>query len=415
MQLKLQVSNDLRQQLGADAEHVFDDKGGTIGRAPHNDWVLPDTKRYVSSVHASIEARDGGFFLVDTSMNGVYVNGSREPLGPTQPYKLTFGTRLRMGSFRMVVSEVNTNLAENQETMLRGDLFEDHAAIEPSAELSVELLIEDEIDEKIDLEELLDDRMASANMSMITSASFDELGSAVADSPLTETVAVSDAMDTTRPYSAEVHRLPSARRSADVTGERRDVSTYRAMLQGLGIDPATLEPRQADEIAFAVGRALRTALESSQKLRAERARAREHLGLAHTQQDVDDLTPTDLTDEIADLLLGRGQLHPEAADNVSATFQSLGNHTLALQEAAEAAISEFLAMLEPSALQDRFETLGGGKGLFSAARKASLWDHFCQYYEAISQSPAGELPPFLRDEFARAYAARLQTLDSSKR
>ncbi|MEO0366564.1 MAG: FHA domain-containing protein, partial [Pseudomonadota bacterium] len=87
MRLKLQVSNDLRQQLGADAEYVFDQRGGTIGRAQHNDWVLPDPKRYVSSVHASIEARDGGFYLVDTSMNGVYINGSKQPLGPTQPYK----------------------------------------------------------------------------------------------------------------------------------------------------------------------------------------------------------------------------------------------------------------------------------------------------------------------------------------
>ncbi|MEL7310451.1 MAG: type VI secretion system-associated FHA domain protein TagH [Pseudomonadota bacterium] len=410
MRLKLQVSNELRQQLGADAEHIFDQRGGTIGRAQHNDWVLPDPKRYVSSVHASIEARDGGFYLVDTSMNGVYINGSKQPLGPTQPYKLTFGTRLRMGSFRMVVSEIKTQLGEDHETLLRGDLFEDHAAIEPSAELSVELLVEDEMAEKIDLEELLDDRMASANMSMVTNSPFEDAGSALLDSPAIDTVVVTD---TTQPHTASVHRLPSARRSADVTNERRDVSTYRAMLRGLGLDPATLEARAADEIAFAVGKALRTALEASKRMRTERARAKQRLGLSQTQQDVDDLTPTDITDDLADLLLGRGQLHPEPADNVRDQFRAIRHHNTSVQEGAEAAFMELLAMLEPTALQDRLETLGAGKGLFPNGRKAQLWDHFCSYIEALAQSNAGELPPFIRDEFARAYAAQLQTLNSS--
>ncbi|MEM6820080.1 MAG: type VI secretion system-associated FHA domain protein TagH [Pseudomonadota bacterium] len=411
MQLKLQVSNELRQKLGAHAEHVFDHRGGTIGRAAHNDWVLPDTNRYVSSVHASIEARDGGFYLVDTSMNGVYINGSKDPLGPTQPYKLTFGTRLRMGSFRMVVSEIKTELDEDQQTMLRSDLFEDHAAIEPSAELSVELLVEDEMADKIDLEELLDDRMASANMSMVTNSPFEEIAGAALDTSPADSM--DEFADSTQPHTATVHRLPGARRSADVTNERRDVSTYRAMLRGLGLDPATLEARAADEIAYAVGKALRTALESSKAMRTERARAKQRLGISQTQQDVDDLTPTDITDDIADLLLGRGQLYPHPADNVRDQFRRLQHHGSAVQEAAEAAFKEVIALLEPTALRERLEALGAGKGMFTAAKKANLWDHFCQYVEALGQSSAGELPPFIREEFARAYAARLQTITST--
>ena len=166
MQLKIRVTNGLREALGDNAEFVFDQSGGTIGRASHNDWILPDAKRYVSSVHASVEAREDGFYLVDTSMNGVYVNGNRTPLGPTAPYRLTDGTRLRMGNYRMEVSHVRDILKGDQKTLMRGDLF-DPKAQEDSTAFSVELLVEDEVVEPIDLEEMLDDRMASANASLI--------------------------------------------------------------------------------------------------------------------------------------------------------------------------------------------------------------------------------------------------------
>ena len=414
MQLKLQVTNDLRERLGARYEHTFGSAGGTIGRAAHNDWVLPDPKRYVSSVHASIEARDGGFYLVDTSMNGVYVDGSREALGPAQPLKLTFGTRLRMGNYRMIVAEVQTQLAEDQGTLMRSDLLEDRHSGELSSELSVELLVEDELAEKIDLEEILDDRMASANLSMISSSPFEDRGNfADGQTNAYDDIAAETVASDAKP-PAKVHRLPSARRSTDLTGERRDVASYRAMLRGLGLDPATLEARKADELSYAVGKALRATIEGLKLLRQVRAEARRDLGLTTTQQDLDDLTPTDVTDDLVDLLLGRGQLHSAPADNIAESMRALRHHEQAVQDAALASMREVLDMLEPDTLKDKLEALGGGKGLFALQRKASLWEHFCSYYEAVAQVDPGGLPPFLRDEFARAYNARLQTLDSSE-
>lgn len=405
MRLKLQVTNSMRQQLGDHFEHTFDSKGGTIGRAPHNDWILPDPKRFVSSVHASIEARDGGFYLVDTSMNGVYVNGSSAALGPTAPQLLSAGTKLRMGNYRMQVIAIDASLDSEQQTLLASEFFSDDITAEPSAELSVELLIEDDIAEKIDLQEILDDRMASANMSMLSkSPSIDA-------SFLSESVEhlIGDS-ESTQPYTATVHKLPSARRSTDGTGKQRDVATYRAMLKGLGLDPATFEARNPNDVAFAIGQSLRASVQGLKAMRAARARSKQALDIAATQQDVDDLTPTDVNEDISDLLLGRGQIHRKPADNIAAAFRALMRHQLSLEEAATAAISEFLDQLDPDALQDKLTELGGGKGLFTASKKASLWDQFCRYYDVISLREHGEMPAFIRDEFARAYAAKLQTM-----
>ena len=55
--------------------------GGGIGRAHDNDWVLPDPLRYLSAHHARVQFRDGSYFLVDTSTNGVFVNDGTVPIG----------------------------------------------------------------------------------------------------------------------------------------------------------------------------------------------------------------------------------------------------------------------------------------------------------------------------------------------
>ena len=74
MAIKLRIISDQYRDLGEHRSRVFGVNGGTIGRAPDNDWILPDPKRVLSGHHCEIEYRSGVFWLKDTSTNGVYVN-----------------------------------------------------------------------------------------------------------------------------------------------------------------------------------------------------------------------------------------------------------------------------------------------------------------------------------------------------
>src|SRR4029434_5641277 len=47
MAIKLRVISDQYRDLGDQRTRVFGVNGGTIGRAPDNDWILPDAKRIV--------------------------------------------------------------------------------------------------------------------------------------------------------------------------------------------------------------------------------------------------------------------------------------------------------------------------------------------------------------------------------
>ena len=81
---------------------TFGERGGSIGRAEDNDWVLPDPDRYISSRHAAVSFRDGRYYVTDTSLNGLLVNG--QPLGQGNTTVLNDGDVLGFGDYEVVVS-----------------------------------------------------------------------------------------------------------------------------------------------------------------------------------------------------------------------------------------------------------------------------------------------------------------------
>ncbi|HEY7378065.1 MAG TPA: type VI secretion system-associated FHA domain protein TagH, partial [Steroidobacteraceae bacterium] len=104
MALRLRVVSEHAAILGAEGTKVFGVHGGSIGRSSDNDWILPDPERYVSGHHASIEYRDGSYWLTDTSSNGTYRNQDTAPVSDSGPLALEDGDRLRMGDYELVVT-----------------------------------------------------------------------------------------------------------------------------------------------------------------------------------------------------------------------------------------------------------------------------------------------------------------------
>ena len=104
MAIKLRVISDQHRELGELRTRVFGVNGGSIGRAPDNDWILPDSKRVVSGHHCEIEYRSGTYWIKDISTNGVFINDAEEPASQNGPIELADGDRLRLGDYEIVVS-----------------------------------------------------------------------------------------------------------------------------------------------------------------------------------------------------------------------------------------------------------------------------------------------------------------------
>ena len=103
MALKLTVITEQAASLGAGATALVGIQGGSIGRSRDNDLVLPDANRYVSAHHARIKYRDGGYLIEDTSTNGVYLNGSTDPVGKLGAQPLRSGDIIRLGNYQVRV------------------------------------------------------------------------------------------------------------------------------------------------------------------------------------------------------------------------------------------------------------------------------------------------------------------------
>ena len=84
----------------------------SIGRGKENDWMLPDSERFLSKRHGLIAFRSGGWEIADLSANGTYLNGEAQPIGHGQPRDLRDGDRLRLGAY-----EIELRIAET--AMLR--------------------------------------------------------------------------------------------------------------------------------------------------------------------------------------------------------------------------------------------------------------------------------------------------------
>ena len=80
----------------------FDQLGGAIGRAPGNDLVLDDPGKYISRLHARVEYRDDGFWLVDVGSNPSLVND--RPVGAGRSVQLEDGDRVTIGDYQLLAS-----------------------------------------------------------------------------------------------------------------------------------------------------------------------------------------------------------------------------------------------------------------------------------------------------------------------
>jgi len=130
MSLVLKVSSINNQAPQSLMEYEFDENGGTIGRKSSNTWVLPDEQRHLSGNHASVEFNNGNYHLVDTSTNGVFVNGNDKPLGKGNKQQLESGFQLLMGTFNIEVliknEDIDTSDSSNNFTAEKvDDLFSD--------------------------------------------------------------------------------------------------------------------------------------------------------------------------------------------------------------------------------------------------------------------------------------------------
>ncbi len=381
MALRLRVVSQQKGKLGNSHVREFVACGGTIGRAADNDWVLPDEKRFISSRHALIDFQAGAYYLVDTSRNGVYVNGADTAVGRGHPQRLFNGDKLRLGEYEVVVEVTggDERVADDgmRDSVVRAQLV----PVDESAELKL-------VDES---------KMRAFEYNALER----HVKPADADGTGSRRKPAASAPQPAEPKSKPA---PSAAALA-----------VELFCKSAGLKPSDLRGSNPEEVLQAAGRLTRELLTGLADLLQTRARMKDALRLPQTIIRPAQNNPLKFSPNVSDALKyllgeqGQSYLPPDRA--VIGAFQDVKNHQQALFKAMIHAVRDFAERLDPDELRARFDRGLKRSPLLATTNKLKYWDLYEDSYHVITQREEGApMPQLVIDELTRAYEQELETL-----
>lgn len=391
MTCQLEIISEHRDIVGDDAIRVFREEGGSIGRSLQNDWILPDPDRYISGRHATIDFKGGIYYLVDTSSNGVYVNGDCEPVGKGNVRRLFNGDVLRFGDFEITVSidhgesivvpldEPDNHVEENVAPLVSED----------SIATGVALLDEDELTG--------DDEFQSA------------LFGAPADTGVIERAELKAAAQAAeQKIEAPQRSVPRELAEADLVA----TDLIDSFLDGLGINRAELHS-SADlgQIMQNAGEVLREFVKGTTALLDSRANMKTAFRLDQTTVLPRHNNPLKLSantrDSIKQLLVGQEGEYLGPRDAVREVCRDLLFHQDAFVDAMSAAFNEFADKFDPEELSESFDHNLSSNVLMRWRNKSKYWPMYCDLYPILTEKGSGRFPQMYAEEFVAAYELQI--------
>jgi len=390
MTCQLEIISDHRDLVGDDAIRVFREDGGTIGRSLQNDWILPDPDRFISGRHASIDYKGGIYYLVDTSSNGVYINGDCEPIGKGNPRRLFNGDVLRFGDFEITVSIESGESIVMPLEPAEPD-YGDHAGSlvpEESLRTGVQLLDEDAL------------------------TGDDEFQSALFGDSADTGVAKRAARVVEEKFESKPKKPAAKSTTALAEADLVATDLIDSFLDGVGINRAELHPSQdLGEIMQNAGEVLREFVEGTTQLLASRANLKNAFSLDQTTVLPRHNNPLKLSantkDSIKQLLVGKEGEYLGPRDAVREVCRDLLFHQDAFLDAMSNAFVEFSDRFEPDELADGFERNLSSNPLVKWRNKTKYWQLYCDLYPILTEKGSGRFPQMYAEEFVRAYERQI--------
>lgn len=411
MALRLRVVSEHRRSLGERSTVVFGVGGGTVGRAPDNDWVLPDSQRYVSSRHARIQFRQGDFVLRDLSTNGIFVNDREKGIGRQSDYVLKDGDLVRIGEYEVLVTiDAATDFPPDQNALVALDVL--------GAATNTYVSTDRDIGASLNVVSLLANDDSGSGFRAVNA-----FGQAVV-SPLN--VSRDSMIDRhSEAVARRVARLARAARKQEMAsgnGSSSPAALYdvhnglTAFCRGAGIDADKLPPDAQVRVLHLAGQLLREALLGLKDLDRAQQERRNRLRVETppaTQDQPFELSRGGLDDLLSGLLGSHDSRRIDAVQWLRERFHAAKRHESAESDAFRAAFVEFVDRLDPVELQPRFER-ALKRGKTSSSQPAKYWELYGDFYRNLTEMPAESLPHVFVEAFAKAYLAEMQRDDKAR-
>ncbi len=419
-----------RLALGASQVAYFGDAIGDIGRGADCTLVLPDPQRGISRRQVLITSRADKHFICPIGSNlTIEVDG--RPLAPNVESELTIGAEIRIGPYLLrVVRSVETMAAEvpAPEVKAAGDKSsqggDDPLALFGQPWSAGAGVFHGLLDHPTSLDAPPAAAAKAAQRERPAKKRKPD------KSPPKESAAAAASVETGATLSG---KAPKARRAGPghqaVTRSRADEggaappadgrdSEANALFASLGL-PMPTDARQRAEQMRLVGQMLRAAIGGTLELLAARTIAKRELGENATMLQIRENNPLkfspDTDTALVRLLAPPERGFKEPVDAMRDAYADLRAHQMAMLSGMRAALDEVLARFDPAALEPRLAPGALWDKLVPAARRAKLWEQYCQQYAELLREVEGDFDTMFGRAFLRAYRAQLTELASPKR
>ncbi|PWG63268.1 type VI secretion system-associated FHA domain protein TagH [Sediminicurvatus halobius] len=474
MQLSLTVIGPQAEALGERASVCWMDAGGTIGRAPNNDWTLPDPQQEISRCHARIRFVGGAFYLEDTSANGTFVGDRNHRVGSRELHRLEDGQHLFIGDYEIRVAIFEADAADARGTEPAGRAQEEPGDADALSAASQEMAPPDPLEllggsveppeesapppaangappyleehfrpapvhdrpepGRAEREEAEGSEPAtggqiptdwwresgpanpdSASQSPSAPAAPESADGAASGQPDAPSPPPASSAPRPRPGGAAPTPRESSAGAGGVPGSSGMAAhddALAALLSGAGLDPSNL----TEETAETLGRLLRIAVEGMMDLLRARMEVKNEFRMPVTLIQATDNNPlkfsTDAEDALHNLLVKRNPDYLGPEDAFRASFDDLRLHQMALLAGMREAFFAMLERFEPDHLESLFAGRQGERPVLGRVVRRRPWEQYREMFREIRQDTEGYFNRLFGEAFVDAYERQMQELKS---
>lgn len=399
MRLTLEIRAFCDQPASDRQRRQFDAFPVIVGRSSACQYCLDDASRYISSNHALVTVEGGQLFIGDTSANGVYINGSPDPIGRGRSQVLNHGDTLAIGDYTLAVSiEADSSVAaDNTAGFDANDPFADFASSPTRA------VVPEQAGGYDPFRGSEPDWTPSSAQPNDPFASDWDLDTAPATGAQASTPSSgSDWAD----WPDEPEQAATSQNQPGTTG------ALEILLRAAALRESDFDPRQETETLEQMGRLLAQMVDAMMVLLQSRTELKNAIRSDVTTLSRSNNNPLkfsfDASDALTKMLSNRndGYLEPERA--IEQAVEDLKLHQLAMLEGMKSAVRAVLMQFNPDSLARSLEKTGGISANIPITREAKLWELFCEQYEAIREEAMNDFTEVYGREFRKAYEARIR-------
>jgi predicted component of type VI protein secretion system len=351
--------------MGPDATKTFGIEGGRIGRAPDNDWVIPD--RLISRHQGYIYFENDQFYL-ETPGNSVavWVDGRKLSVPADEAYVLKHGDLLLFGQYVVQVTISNEMPSTTSEWASSDLMFS------------------------------VDDVLSGSPLSEVVSAAMYELDNAL------------DVLGPQPPVVVD----EVAKRREKRAAEQQSPATASPQLAAQPPVPEEPSPEAVRAIMRIVVDGLIDLLRVRNQMKGQ---LRVPISTALNRESNPLMRAATAEGALHEVLVGRntGSLPSPAA--FQEAFDEIRSHQMAMLNAIRAGYAHMLAEFAPEVLKERFDKPPPPKGFFRRALEPKPLELYQQWFAEQSKNGQEWFRRLFGNEFARAYEQQSWVMINAQR